>query len=342
MKLLSHPRGGCGTTDNTSTVEVVHVSPEWPIDPADLVTARGLVDRLGSDHPLLLPADGQGRLWVDFTQIEFLLSELIADNEAPQFSIDASPLMQLCQDHADEIVEEDAWTYPFFYLELLAHEGVLKPLLWGDPSVGSLLGEGEAVARHRSGCSLASGGRGSRCQAILISEAPGWVREGILRPDEGQPWLNYLRYTDPGADAPGERRFGDRLGFEKLPFYHLREAYARLIRAMKLELWPTSIFCPSPLRNQDNASFRKACDRFNLRYRRRTRQQARKYAFEDFVRDEWRSGTSKRGIARGLWPYGTRRGSLENPEDTEHCRRAVIRLIKERQAVWERQMQPPR
>ncbi len=311
---------------------------------AALITAEGILAAVGRDHLLVLPLAQKGGPWVDFSTLDFFLPELIAATRLPKLPIDISPLVEVCRAHPDAVNEVGIWEYRFFYLELLANEKVLTPLFWAPAWLPLRLRLPEAPRPDASASEDCTVGSTQRCQLAWEKHADSWIEEGIIEADDGRPWLSYLCYREPyvidskvynGVRAPGS------LDFDKLPFYQEPDAHKTVLRAMKRELWRTSIFCPTPLPNRTGKEFHAACDRFGLRHRRATQQQIGKGHFEWFVHEQWENEVPKKAIGReavqrGLWPHGTRKSNCEptHDDDVENCRRAVIRLINTREEYW--------
>ena len=101
-------------------------------EPADLVSAQPLLAVLGPDHPLVLPLDQEGVLLHDFSALDLHLASFAQGSAAPELPVEVEPLWRLCRRHRRLIREGEVWRYRFFYLELLAREGKLVPLFWGN------------------------------------------------------------------------------------------------------------------------------------------------------------------------------------------------------------------
>lgn len=305
--------------------------------PADLATAYDLLARLGPDHLLYLPMSADGELWADFSQLPLMLSGLTRETDTSALPIDISPLAQLCRKHRRGIEEGELWVYRFFYLELLSHEGTLRPLFWAAPAVAAALKTYQALAIHSGQEPALLELHAKECQQVWEEQGDRWIEAGLIECDTGRPWLSYLRYQvsePPDWQTADQRPFARCLVFEKLPFFDLDDAYNAVVRAMKLELWRTSIFCPAPMPNREDKRLQEACHRLALPHQRRTQQQARRVALDRFVREQYKKGMAKRAIAReavarGLWPFGTRKKtSKDTIDDVEKCRRTVIRMLK--------------
>jgi len=306
------------------------------VRPGDLATAYDLLARLGPDHPLYLPMSADGQLWTDFSQLPLILSSLPGEVDASALSIDILPLAKLCREHKRMIEKGQTWLYRFFYLELLSQEGTLRPLFWRTPHLAAELRTYQTVAIHSGQEPSLIEVHTKECQQVWEKQGDQRIEAGLIESDVGRSWLSYLEYRKPGSEnweMGGQMPFAHCLKFTKLPFYYLDDAYHRLRKAMKLELWRTSIFCPVPIPNRADKRFRKACDRLALEHHRRTAQQARKAIFERFVRDQHARSVSKKAIAReavdrGLYPFGTRKTGDYFPDDLENCRRTIYRVIK--------------
>lgn len=311
-------------------------------DPGNLVTASGLLAGLGPDHALYLPLTVEADVWADFSKLDTLLAELARGKKGSKVPIDLSPLAKLCAEHEQEIASGEVWTYSFFYLELLAKEDKLRPLFWADSVVTAQLQTYQTDSSAAARSPEVTGTYQQESRQMWQKNAPRWVERGWLTPHADEPWLSHLAYRPPDAEhweMAGEKGLGLCLYFEKLPFYHRDDAYGKLIKAMKLELWRTSVFCPKPLPNRGAPEFRQACNRFALSHRRHTQQEVRQHRFEQFVRRYYDRGMIKKAIAREavkrkLWPYGTRKSNRDPFDDVENCRRVVIRLIKTREKQW--------
>jgi len=313
-------------------------------DPGDLVTASGLLAGLGPDHPLYLPLTVEADVWADFSKLDILLAELARGKKGSKVPIDLSPLAKLCAEHEQEIASGEVWTYSFFYLELLAKEDQLRPFFWADSVVAAQLQTHPIDSNVAAWSPEVADKYQQESQEMWHRNAGRWVERGQLALPGDEPWLSHLAYRPPDAEhweMAGEKGLGMCLYFEKLPFYHRDDAYEKLIKAMKLELWRTSVFCPKPLPSRGGPEFKQACDRFALSYRRHTQQEVRQHRFEQFVRKRYDRGMVKKAVAREavkrkLWPYGTRKSNCEptHDDDVENCRRVVIRLIKTREKQW--------
>ena len=236
---------------------------------AALVTAEKILEAVGRDHPLVLPLARKGGVWMDFSTLEFFLPELIAATRLPKLPIDISPLVEVCRAHPDAVTEVYIWEFRFFYLELLAKEKILTPLFWGPAWLPPRMRQPEAPRPGSSASADYTEGYAQRCQLTWQQHADRWIKEGIIEPHDGRPWLSYLRYGGPEAtdsEEANESCIAEHLYFDKLPFYLRPDAHQMLLRAMKTELWRTSIFCPTPLPNRAGKEFRAACDRFGLRH----------------------------------------------------------------------------
>ncbi len=166
----------------------------------------------------------------------------------------------------------------------------------------------------------------------------------MIEPHDDRPWLSRLWYREAEDrwNSPRESRFSIGLGFAKIPFYDMRMAREKLIAAMKIDLWRTSIFCPAPVSRHETKEWQQACQRFALPHRRRTVADVKKLEFENFVRSRWEKGMPKKTIAReavemGAYPFGTRKWSPDEQDDLANCRRAIYRLLEEREEAWRRE-----
>ena len=308
--------------------------------PGALVCAHALLAALEVDHPLYLPISADTELWADFSELPIMLSALTAGLEKPTLPIDISPLAALCKEHEDEIGERETWTYPFFYLELLAKERRLCPLFWGTSKVASRLRTHEAYEVRNSGREQ----HHRRCKQIWETKADKWIRKGRIEPHDDRPWLNRLWYREPEDDwdSPREFRFSIGLEFAKIPFYDMARARQRLIRAMKIDLWRTSIFCPAPMSRHETREWEQACQRFALHQRRTTMAEVRKSEFEKFVRARHEKGMpiktmAREAVEKSAYPFGTRKRGFDEQDDIESCRRAIYRLLEERERFWRRE-----
>lgn len=327
-------------------------SREEPTVPLRLVSAGRLLGELGESHPLYLPRSEKGELWTDFSQLRLLLPALAQARRPPVLPIDLSPLMALCRQHQHRIQKDETWTYQYFYLEVLAQEGRLRPLFWSSVGIVNKLCQKltpsvprEVLGQPRQAEWLQSWAR--EAEALIGQDL---IDQGVVKPeqsgkpaddqapielDDKRPWLSRLRYQEPADEwSRGGARFSDCLVFERMPFYHLPSALGILRTAMTLETWRTAVFCPTLALDNYEARWKEGRKRFGLDYRRRTDQQLRKLAFERFVGYGLERGLPIRQIAReaadeGLYPFGTPKRGKE-PDDAENCRRAIYSLLKKK------------
>jgi hypothetical protein len=303
----------------------------WELASADLV-----LDLLDRDHPLYLPMDDRGELLHDYSALDLYLDELARVQEAPELPVNVLPLAKLCRRHRNRIAEGELWSYKLYYLELLAREGKLQPLFWGNVEVlNPAFFPPEVLIHFASGATVPPEDRQPLMQEIWDVHVSDWIRDKVIVRPNSRPWLCHLEYypqDERGWDEP-VFSFSQCLGFVMQPFYCLRDALHTIRRCMTEELWKTSIFSPLPITPDHRKQWHEHSERFSLRHFVRTEQRKRKLAFEDFVGQEKARGHSIREIAeeardRHLWPYGTPRRSRTKDYDPQAaCERAVSRMI---------------
>lgn len=184
------------------------------------VTAQGLFEELRSqpwqvmrvdmmvremgEHPLVLPSAPfalptfPGQALVDYSQLRISLSALKHSPPPKSLPIDLSPLAELCRRQADAIADEgEYWVHPYFYLELLAREGVVKPVFWAhrlfplyelDPATAHAIIRGDE--------DLAEGYR-ARWEETWQHRAAAWLEHRLIIPDRDEPWLEHLVCREP-------------------------------------------------------------------------------------------------------------------------------------------------
>ncbi|MEN6642406.1 MAG: hypothetical protein ABFE08_08180 [Armatimonadia bacterium] len=180
-------------------------------EPWHLMRGDLILDRLG-DHPLILPTapfalpNFPGQAIADYSQLRVSLSTLKSGMpRGTKLPIDLSHLVELCKQNPGVIADEhDEWVYPYFYLELMAKEGTLKPIFWGHrllpyyeldfvTALDILDGRCSDTDRYRE---LWAG--------KWQKWASAWIEHGLIIPDEGKPWLDHLNYG-PRSARTGRR-----------------------------------------------------------------------------------------------------------------------------------------
>jgi len=305
---------------------------------AELVPAEVVVAALGGLHQLVLPMDGEGTVLHDFSALDFRLLTIAQAKRKPVLPVDIRHLVALCRHHARTIAAWESWSYTFFYLELLAREGKVVPLFWGDTNV--LLWDfhdGELIRQYTHGATRAPAEPAACLRGRWARQLDAWVQRAVIVPHSRRPWMERLEYVPPDTgqrwDLP-PMPFSHCLRFRMQPYYHIHDATEALRHHMKLELWRTSVFCPRPITPLNRKEWREHCRRFAVSYRLRTEQWKRKQEFEQFVKCQHSGPTETIEIARqalreGLWPYGTPRGGDTDDEArVAACRSAVYRALR--------------
>lgn len=310
------------------------VMEEAGVEPAEVVPASLLVEMLGNTHPLFLPRDPEGEALSDFSQLTFFLHPLAEAESCPKLPINAAGLHRLCRRHRKKLGTHERWTYQFFYLELLAQEGRLKPLFWGHTlMLGLALHSARLREQYLGEARRASEHLREHCRQVWQEQAADWVERKAIAPPDDRPWLDRLQYLPQDLiEKPWnlpELPFSSCLQFRLQPYYDVVGAVDNLRRYMALEVWKTSVFNPWPVGPANEREWRAHLNRFALSYRRRTEQWERKRRFEEFVKSRHPQRSpqeiAQEAVNQRVWPYGTRKGGSD---DRENCQRAVYRVLK--------------
>lgn len=175
-------------------------------EPWHLMRGDLILDRLG-DHPLILPTapfalpNFPGQAIADYSRLRISLSALKSGRSTGrELPIDLSHLADLCKQNPGAIAEEhDDWVYRYFYLELMAKEGALKPIFWGHRLLPYYELDFVTALDIVDGRCTDTGKYRETWASEWQRWAPAWIEHGFIIPDDGRPWLDHLSYVRRSA-----------------------------------------------------------------------------------------------------------------------------------------------
>ncbi len=322
--------------------------------------------RFGCSLPFQLPRFEGGNAIYDYSVPWFGMP--VDPDKLPRNELGSMlrPLAKLCGKYRGHVMD-GAWAYRWFYYELLDRDGRLRPLCWVSPRLLHADLDLERVGEKVTSWSPLFLEQTWRYEPAEYERAADrfmahwrqherlWVSKGLLRYDGVDGWLSQLRFeakagleerkcwtTEAGHFGPDgpwelENAWFPGLRWDMVPLYDRRQCTTPL-RAMKEDLFKTSVFNPAANARQSAVRWRQLESRFGIRFVRTSHEKSRSREREDRIVALFNEGFTKRQIAEvlideGLHPLNeayaaeARRSSAKDRKDWVDAAYETVRAI---------------